>query len=78
MITTTKRETHLIPFLRSFENMKKCQSLNDNLKSKLLKEIFYLITKNVHEEDLLILDYCLKWIKFFLDNEFPDDVDLMK
>lgn len=26
----------------------------------------------------MILDYCLKWIKAFLDHEFPEDLELMK
>ena len=68
----------MIPFLRSFENMKKSASLNSKIKNHLLKEIFFLITKNVHDEDYLILDYCLKWIKFFLDHEFPQDLEIMK
>ena len=48
------------------------------VKIKLLREIFYQITKYVHEEDLLILDYCIKWIKYFLDSQYPDDIEQMK
>ncbi len=48
------------------------------MKNKLLKEIFYQITKYIHEEDLLILDYCIKWLKYFLDNSFPEDIETMK
>lgn len=78
ILVSNKKDSVVINFLRSYDNMKKIGKMSLEVKSKLLKEIFYQITKYVHEEDLLILDYCIKWIKYFLDSEYPQDLEMMK
>ena len=66
----------LLLFLKESENLRNFSKIQQNNSIKLFKEILLLINKNINQ-DVLIIEYCLRWFFKYLENEKPKNKELL-
>ena len=70
-------EKDFITFLRSSENLRNFKKIENSLLIKIFKKLTLLLNKNING-DILIIEYTLLWFKTFLDNNKPENRDLIQ